>query len=128
MQFNNAINNARADAYCGAMNSGTLRLYNGTKPASANAALSGNTLLAQGTYAADAFPAATGAGTSTSAAITGANASATGTPTFGRTYATDGTTCLAQHDVTELTISPTSLTSGVAVTYNAIAHAEPAGV
>ena len=119
--------NARADALLARLNNGTYRLYNGTAPTNARTALSGNTLLAQGTFGATAFPAASGAsgGSSTSNAITGANASASGTPTFARFYNTDGTTCEVQLTVgTEVTVSPAALTSGVAVSYSAVVHAE----
>jgi hypothetical protein len=119
--------NVRADAGLARMNNGTLRLYNGTIPTNARTALSGNTLLAQGTFGATAFPASSGAngGSSTSNAITGANATASGTPTFARAYNVDGTTCEAQWAVgAEVTVSPAALTSGVNVTYGNVVHTE----
>jgi hypothetical protein len=127
MMLNVAIRNTRANAYTTALGaSATVRAYNGTPPANCDTALSGNTMLAQGTYAATPFPGASG-GAMTSNAITGANAAASGTPTFYRTYATDGTTCVAQHNTTDFVVTPASLTSGVAVSWSAITHTEPVG-
>jgi hypothetical protein len=100
------LSDAGADAYfvggfTTACSSGYIRLYNGTVPTTANAALSGNTLLAGDLrFAATAFG-APGAGTNarriTSGAITSDPAAdAGGTPTFARIFKSDGTTVLAQ--------------------------------
>jgi len=83
-------------------NSGVLKIYSGTKPAGANTALSGNTVLAQLTLNATAFAAASSSGsdptrTATAAAnsITGdTSADATGTASFFRVFKSDGTTAL----------------------------------
>lgn len=73
------------DAGAGA---GTLRIYDGAIPADADAALSGNTLLAQLTHSDPAFPASTDGApgaTSTASAITDdSSADATGTAAFFR--------------------------------------------
>ena len=128
MMLNAALRNTRANAYTTALGaSATVRAYNGTPPANPDASLSGNTMLAQGTYAATPYPGASGGGSMTSSAITGANAASSGTPTFYRSYATDGTTCLAQHNVTDFVVTPASLTSGVAVSWSAVTHSEAVG-
>lgn len=128
VMFNTSIRDGRANVYTSALGaSATVRAYNGTPPANPNTALSGNTLLAQGTYAATPFPGASGGGSMTSNAITGANAVASGTPTFYRSYATDGTTCCAQHNVTDFVVTPAALTSGVAVSWAAVVHSEALG-
>lgn len=91
-----AARNAALDAMLATANNGRLRIYSGTPPANADAALSGNTLLAELTLGATAFGAAS-AGVATAAAITSdASADATGTPTFFRLLASDGTTVLFQ--------------------------------
>jgi hypothetical protein len=124
-KYNQAVNIARADAANTPCNGGTLRLYNGTEPATCATALSGNTLLSQHNLSATAWPGATGAnGAATSNAISSAAASATGTPTFARIYASDGTTCVKQYSAAEMTVTPASLTSGVTVNVSAIPHAE----
>lgn len=79
-----------------------LRIYDGTPPATANASLSSNTLLAELAMASTAFGAAAGTGTvtKTAAAIaTDTSANATGTATFFRIYKSDGTTCRVQGSV-----------------------------
>lgn len=88
--------NAALDAMLSTAGSGRLRIYSGTAPANADAALSGNTLLAELTLNATAFGAAS-AGVATANAITSdASADATGTPTFFRLFASDGTTVIFQ--------------------------------
>lgn len=127
VMINIATRNTRANAITTALGaSATVRAYNGTPPANPDTALSGNTLLAQGTYAATPYPGAANA-TMTSNAITGANAAASGTPTFYRTMATDGTTCVLQHNTTDFVVTPAALTSGVAVSWAAIVHTEALG-
>lgn len=78
---------------------GNLRIYSGTAPADADAALSGNTLLAQLPLSATGFADATdGTGKATASAnaiTTDGAADATGTATFGRLY-TNGGTCVWQ--------------------------------
>ena len=72
-----------------------MRVYNGTPPANVAAALSGNTLLAQGTLPSDWMGDSSGgvkakAGTWTLTGQSGAGAGTAGT--FFRIYASDGTT------------------------------------
>jgi hypothetical protein len=88
----NAAANAAADAMGALLNTGYLRVYSGTQPATADTALSGNTLLAELRFSATAFPAAS-AGVLTANAITAdASADATGTASFFRALKSDGTT------------------------------------
>ena len=90
-----ANRNRAADAVTPRANNGSLRLYSGTPPADANAALSGNTLLATLPMSATAFGAAV-AGVATANALTAAVAAATGRPTFARIIESDGTTVVVQ--------------------------------
>lgn len=80
-----AARNAAADAVTALIGTtGKIRIYDGTPPADANAALSGNNLLAELPMANPAFGAAS-AGVSTAGTITAdASADATGTATFFR--------------------------------------------
>ena len=100
------LSDAGADAYfvggfAAACSSGYIRLYSGTAPATANAVLSGNTLIAGDLrFAATAFG-DPGAGTNARRITSGAIASdpaadAGGTPTFARLFKSDGVTVLAQ--------------------------------
>ena len=84
------------DAIRAGYNGGQLRVYAGAVPANADAALGGATLLATLTLNATAFSAASG-GVLTANAITRASAAvASGTASFFRLLASDGTTVLAQ--------------------------------
>lgn len=94
---------AGLDAQFDLANSGSMRVYDGTPPANAKAALSGNNLLAQLTMGATAFGAAAGTTTitKTANAITSDNdADLSGTATFFRLLKSDGTTVVAQGTVT----------------------------
>lgn len=104
--------NLALDAFLAQLNNGFLRLYNGTAPANADAALSGNTLLAELGLGATAFGAAS-AGVATANAITrDSSANNSGTPTFARWYKSDGTTCVYQTDAANLTVTPSAITAG----------------
>ena len=75
--------------------SSTVKIYSGSVPANADAALGGATLLVSLPCSATVAPAAS-AGVWTANAITTTNATAGGTAAFYRWIATDGTTVLAQ--------------------------------
>src|SRR4051812_28323998 len=95
-----AVRNARADAITTATgNAALLRIYDGTPPASANAALSGNTKLAELTAASPFAPAASGGVLTASAILQDTSADATGTASFFRLYKSDGTTVIKQGTV-----------------------------
>lgn len=86
--------NAMLDALVARMNLGsgpaTLKLYSGTQPATADTALSGNTLLATLTFSDPAAPGAS-AGVITFSTITeDSSADATATATFARIQDSDG--------------------------------------
>lgn len=94
-KFSNAAVNSEADALSALFDNGYLRIYSGTKPANADAAVPGDAvLLAELRFGADAFPAAV-AGLLTANAITAdASADATGTATWFRALKSDGTSVL----------------------------------
>lgn len=101
-------------------------LYSGTMPASANASLSGNTVLATLVGAATPFSGFTDTGTAaraTMGAIANATAVATGTSTFYRHLDNAGTTVKAQGDVgtagTALILNTASITTGSTVSITA---------
>ena len=126
-KYSDAASCGRADNLLARLNNGYLRAYNGTAPATADTALSGNTLLQESRFNATAFPASSGHGSATSNAITAVAATVSSTPTFYRGYASDGTTCVVQWNTTDIVLSPTNMTNGVTVTYTAMVHTEPAG-
>lgn len=100
--YSTAQRNACMDAvstYIG--NGGKLIVYAGTPPASANAALSGNTVLATFTMGTPFASAASSAAISPTLP-SNVTIAATGTATFARQYKSDGTTVSMQ-----LTVSAT---------------------
>jgi hypothetical protein len=92
----NAARDAAANAVVALCNNGFLRIYSGTAPANANTALSGNTLLAEVGFGATAFGAASSGVCTANAISPDTSADATGTPTFFRTFQSDGTTVVFQ--------------------------------
>lgn len=100
-----------------------IRLYSGTPPANAGAALSGNIQLAELTMASTPFSgfSDTGsAGRATAAAITAdSSADATGTATFFRILNSAGTTVIAQGSVgtsaADLVLPTVSIVAGTIV-------------
>jgi hypothetical protein len=108
-----------------------LRTYNGTIPATSDTALSGNTLIAEGTLPADWMAAATNTGNVVTKAktgswsVTGQSGAGSGTAsTFFRIYASDGTTCHYQGSVSavggggEMTLDNNSIATGQSTTVN----------
>ena len=128
-----AARNAAADAVVDLVDvggAGSLRIYSGTMPADANASLSGNTLLAQLAMSATAFGVAA-AGVATAAAITqDSSADATGTATFFRVLAGNGTTVVMQGSAgvsastPNLVLNSDAITSGAAVSVSALTYTQ----
>lgn len=115
--------NAAADAQAALANTGYLRIYSGTKPATPETAASG-TLLAELRMNATAFGAASG-GVITANAITGdSSADATGTAGWFRILKSDGTTALWDGDVAtsgaDLNLNSIAISSGAAVDVTAL--------
>lgn len=100
-----------------------IRIYSGTAPANAAAALSGNTQLAELTGAATPFSGFTDTGTAARATFgtitSDSSADATGTASFWRLLASDGTTVKAQGTVgtatSDLILNTTAITLGSTV-------------
>lgn len=93
-KISNAGANAEADAICALANTGYLRIYDGTQPATADTAIAAQVLLAELRFGATAFAAAV-AGVATANTITSAlAAAATGTASWFRVLKSDGTSVL----------------------------------
>lgn len=116
-----ASRNLALNAAFDPLNSGKLRIYDGTQPADADTALSGNTLLAELTLNATAFAAAS-AGSKTAGAITGANAVATGTATWASLVKSGGVR--ASDTVMDMSVG----TSGANLNLNSVAISSGAAV
>ena len=116
-----------------ACNSGLIRIYSGTEPATATTALSGNTLLAELTFGATSFGAASASGNDrvmTANAITQDTAAdADGTATFFRVFQSDGTTVVFQGTVgtsgQQLNLSATNIVTGGPVTVTSMTYTQP---
>ena len=117
--LSDATANAAANAIAPLMNSGTIQIFSGAQPVTANTALSGaNVLLATLTFAATAFGAAS-AGSITANSIGGATAIATGTATFARIYQSNGTSVVMDTQVATagggINLTTVSIVSGATV-------------
>lgn len=125
-QVANVAVNAEADALARLLDGGFLRIYSGTQPATADTALSGNTLLAELGFSATSAPAAV-AGVLTFNAITpDASADATGTATFYRCYKADGTTAVMDGNVLtstgNLNLNSVAIQAGASVSVSSFTH------
>ena len=114
--YNVLLRNAQLDALTTfAGNSGKLRIYSGSRPATGGAI---TTLLVELTMNATAFGAAA-SGVLTAGAITSGTAVATGTATWARLFKSDGTTIVADLGVgtsgQEVTIATTSIVTSATV-------------
>lgn len=126
-----AVKNARLDAIATAWGAAPkLRLYSGTPPANAAAALSGNNLLAEVTPVPAAASNASKDMLGGAKSTTGTAAAGTGTPaTFYRVYDSAGTTCHEQGTVAQsggdITVDNANIAQNQAVNINTFTKTEP---
>ena len=122
-QLADATVNAQATSLSTLCNSGLMRLYDGTQPATADTALAGNTLGVTLTFNATAFGAPSG-GVLTANAITSGVAVASITPTFARILKSDAVTVVMDVSVgaagANLTLG--AFTVGTTVTCSSFVH------
>lgn len=132
-----ASRNAACDAVVNLLDGGTLVGYDGTRPADADTALSGNNVLVTITLPSPATDAAgtTSAGVATKSGTWSATASATGTLTFFRAF-TSGAAIVAQYTANvsggeaggadpDVIMSRISIVSGETVTVNSATFTVP---
>lgn len=131
------ITNAAADIILNALaaecNSGTLRIYDGVEPSTADTALSSNTILAELTLSATAFGAPSASGADrviTAGTITAdSSANATGTATFFRVFKSNGTTVVYQGTAgtsgQQLNLNSTSIIAGGNVSISSLTITMP---
>jgi len=134
IQFSTAVRNAKNDAMETAIGTTPiLRLYNGTPPATVATALSGNTLLAEGTLPSDWLTASSSGAKSKNGTwtLTGQSGAGAGTAsTFFRIYAVDGTTPHTQGTATasggggDMTLDNNSIANAQTVTVNSFTMTE----
>lgn len=127
MALNTQLADATVDAQAATLatlcNSGLIRVYDGTQPATADTALGAQTLGVTLTFGATAFPAAV-SGLLTANAITSGVAGNAITPTWARILKSDGTTVVmdvsAGASGANLTIG--AFTAGTTVSCSSFTH------
>lgn len=132
--ISNAARSAAADAVVdlidGGAGAGLLRIYDGTKPAGPDTAITTQNLLAELTFSDPAFGAASN-GVATAAAITAdASANATGTATWFRAVTSAGTAIFDGEIGTsgsDLNLNSTSIQSGAEVSVSSLTYTQPGG-
>jgi hypothetical protein len=122
------IRNAQANALATQASNGYIRIYSGTRPATPETAISGNTLLAELRFGATAFGAASN-GTITANAIVAEDAATAGTASWARILASDGTTALWDDEVgtatTNIQLPTVTIGAGVQVSITSLTHTVP---
>lgn len=98
-QLANATVNGQADDLSARLNSGYLRIYDGTQPATADTSIGAQVLLAELTFSATAAPAAVNGLITFNALTADSSANATGTPTWFRAVQSNGTTVVMDGSV-----------------------------
>src|SRR5688500_17721187 len=91
MRVSTASRNSMIDVWTALLDGGTLRIYDGTRPATPEPAVSTQTLLAELTFHATAFVAASSASATANAITSDGSANATGTASCARVLASGGT-------------------------------------
>lgn len=125
--------NAEADATARKVDNGYLRLYTGTKPATADAAITGS-LVATLRFAATSAPAASGGVVTFSALTQDSNAAGNASPvTHFRAFKSDGTSPVFDGDVSttaaatgDLQIPNTTINAGTIVQVSSFTYTRPA--
>lgn len=121
----NSAVNEQANRLATLANGGYLRLYDGAQPATADDAISGQTLLAETTFSSPAFGAAV-AGVITANSITAdSDAKATGTASWFRVTKSDGAPLLdgsAGVSGCDLTLNSTAIQQHAKVSVSSLVH------
>lgn len=129
LHMSNAAVNAEADALSDLLDNGYLRIYSGTQPATADTALSGNTLLAELRIANPASGAAVAGVLTFTAPTSDTSNDATGTATFFRAYKADGTTAVMDGSVgtsnADMILNSTAIQAGAQTDVTSWTHTVP---
>jgi hypothetical protein len=123
MQKSIVARNAELDALAPLANTGYIRIYTGTIPATPETAV-GGTLLAELRFNATAFGASSGGVITANAITSDSSADATGTAAYYRALKSDGTTALWDGTVgtsgADLNLNSTSINAGVVVAVSSL--------
>jgi hypothetical protein len=125
-QLANATVNGQADNLSARLNSGFLRIYDGTQPATADTAISTQVLLAELTFSATAAPAAVNGLITFNAIGSDTSANATGTASWFRCFQSNGTTVVMDGSVgtsaSNLILNSTSIVALGTVAVSSFTH------
>lgn len=91
MRVSTASRNTMIDSWTALLNGGSIRIYDGTRPATPETAVSTQVLLAELTFNATAFAAASSASATANAITADTSANATGTASWARVLTSGGT-------------------------------------
>jgi hypothetical protein len=129
LKLSEAAVNAEANARNALLNNGFLRIYDGVQPTNADTALGTQVLLAELTFGATAFAAASGGIANANAIGSEMSALATSTATWYRTFKSDGTTVVSDGSVgisgANLNMSSVSIVAGAVVSVSAFVFTQP---
>ena len=119
LKLSNNVVNPQADALSDLADNGYLRIYDGTQPATADTAITTQTLLAELRFNATAAPAASNGVLTFNAITQDSNADNTGTASWFRALKSDGSTVLFDGTVgtsgCDMSIYTTSIVAGAIV-------------
>lgn len=119
LKVSNTVVNGQADALSVLADNGYIRIYDGTQPATADTAISSQVLLAELRFNADAAPSAVDGVLTFNAITQDSSANNTGTASWFRALASDGTTVLFDGAVgtsgSDMNIATTSIVAGAIV-------------
>lgn len=125
-QLANATVNGQGDNLSARLNSGFLRIYDGTQPATADTAITTQVLLAELTFSATAAPATVNGLITFNAIGSDTSANATGTASWFRCFQSNGTTVVMDGSVgtsaSNLILNSTSIVSGGTVSVSSFTH------
>lgn len=127
-QLANETVNAQADALARLLDNGYLRLYSGTKPATANTGLSGNTLLAELRFSGTSAPAASNGVLTFSTITPDSSANNDGAATWFRALKSDGTSAVLDGTVgvtgstSNLELNDANIVTGTQVNVTSFTH------
>lgn len=128
--FSAAARNAAVNAVAALMNSGTLKVYDGTQPADASVAITTQNLLVTLSFGATAFGSASGGSASVNGTPITAVIGASGTASWFRCLESDGTTVVQDGSVAtataNLVVDSTAFSSGATLSLNSGTLSHPA--
>lgn len=127
-KLSNAAANAAANAVTATLNSGFLRIYDGTQAADADTAIGAQVLLAELTFNATAFAGAVNGVATANAIVSDSSANATGTATWFRALQSNGTSVVFDGSVgtatSNLVLNSVAISAGAAVSVSAFSYTQ----